>query len=1297
MSQTLLFPTDTTDKGTITDAGTNTGGLTIDGKPVCLLGSKVTHPQGPDILLNCSPGITLDGMPLALSGGSTALGAIQLPALAIMIDIEAGNVATGNALAPKVLGSQIKEFNEDKLESTLAHTAFLKFANNTDEYFFCWHLLCIFGAGPGVDAYRKLYKEARDGSLKNPPIHTVANDIVKYAGFSPSRECIYINREFILFANEQLTDEEPDTAKADDKQYDKSIWLSRVRLAAALVEEYGEYIYAHLWKIAGKKIKDAGYDAGATYAFNVLSDTMPEDKEINIIKGSVKDKLVNITLQFKWWHAHIAEITETNEGEDSTAQDGETELEDGEIIKKFGQGDGEILHERYHHGGIQREALKSIFPLQIPNLYYGNWLRDVSQAIDRLLLSTSGEYGKQKGMEAGKKMWVGCMNFSGTKEFILHPLKEDFDAVWEVVKSPINIIITDEKRKKLKNAAKYLYYCVHFLKAEEAFANEFGDIHQYIGCYRSEEHIDNPHQITKAETLMLNVADLQTDANLGEHSKCTLLQLNYDWYMKNYIRNGTDSYLTIGKGPTITAAAFITAKLTQACIKGNTIEGRIALGAALHTLQDYYAHSNYCEILLIAKGHNNVFPWVETGKYSIPDDFIVKEPFYTPVVKKPEPVYEIKRLVMAYCAEYTGKLPNKLKPTLPVNQPGQGPERASIIINTLPVPEYRTRVYIKSIIQPDRFSTYKPGPNGYVITKDWKKNVYPEEWTIYDNAYNRIVELPEVLNGHWKINKLQELVIYSNGSAVFDIYEPKIKRGAAYLPKYNPAIPRRQEILEEITLFRYNPYKLPVVTGKFGAFDAVHSLTDMVKENFTPASWQNEVLGNFLETVEKLADDLLKDAKKGGFRSDTQKEKLAYTGSLFAKAGGISEEISFSFDSLLKLITQFVSDTGGQFGENNRKDIDKTVKEANEVNEQNQKMLKKAFVKMLDLLGNLSTLNKEQLKKLVTSIKNVKTYYKALGMFVLKLVPMLMGYVVAWVARIVSGAIKSFQDYANELMRKCNYSLEDKTIHSYGLFTNPTHSQLAKDDYEKPLHTLAGKLAVFATREIGTLVDKCWNNKGVITSQILDSALQFITHPLDARNKHMTGKYGIEEMVVIPWISENLDKIAEASKPKVRQWIINTLKSVIDAYNAMKQAAIQIGEKVVEMMKLIDKKIDDVKNAYDELERKTKEGFYKMEQELNNMIERSEKKLQQTIEELIIKMNIELEDASRYSIAQGNRELNRERQAAPYIQSINYCKAEIAALRDINPARTIAVLDRWCKRKYDNRFSALKEKQIIIT
>jgi len=73
MSQTLLFPTENTDKGIILDAGSNTGGLTINGKLVCMLGSKASHPQGVDSLLFHSGGITLDGVPIAISGNKNHL------------------------------------------------------------------------------------------------------------------------------------------------------------------------------------------------------------------------------------------------------------------------------------------------------------------------------------------------------------------------------------------------------------------------------------------------------------------------------------------------------------------------------------------------------------------------------------------------------------------------------------------------------------------------------------------------------------------------------------------------------------------------------------------------------------------------------------------------------------------------------------------------------------------------------------------------------------------------------------------------------------------------------------------------------------------------------------------------------------------------------------------------------------------------------------------------------------------------------------------------------------------------
>ena len=79
----------------------------------------------------------------------------------------------------------------------------------------------------------------------------------------------------------------------------------------------------------------------------------------------------------------------------------------------------------------------------------------------------------------------------------------------------------------------------------------------------------------------------------------------------------------------VTAAEFIVAELDAALVAGRTSEGFRRLGAALHVIEDYYAHSNFVELSLIELGHSNVFPWAGTKIVSSDPDIDGKFPIVT--------------------------------------------------------------------------------------------------------------------------------------------------------------------------------------------------------------------------------------------------------------------------------------------------------------------------------------------------------------------------------------------------------------------------------------------------------------------------------------------------------------------------------------------------------------------------------------------------------------------------------------------------------------------------------------------
>ncbi|KAF5024554.1 hypothetical protein F66182_3317 [Fusarium sp. NRRL 66182] len=130
--------------------------------------------------------------------------------------------------------------------------------------------------------------------------------------------------------------------------------------------------------------------------------------------------------------------------------------------------------------------------------------------------------------------------------------------------------------------------------------DEFDVTRERLGCYTHVEHIDNPKgypsnakEIDERLRGPLNPQELEFDPETG---------------MKNYIANS-------GKGWD-TSADYVTRQLRE-CIRlgrdknpRSKKEAFIHLGAALHTLEDFSAHSNFTELCLHELGEHDVFAFV---------------------------------------------------------------------------------------------------------------------------------------------------------------------------------------------------------------------------------------------------------------------------------------------------------------------------------------------------------------------------------------------------------------------------------------------------------------------------------------------------------------------------------------------------------------------------------------------------------------------------------------------------------------------------------------------------------------
>ncbi|KAJ4292439.1 hypothetical protein N0V90_009101 [Kalmusia sp. IMI 367209] len=224
----------------------------------------------------------------------------------------------------------------------------------------------------------------------------------------------------------------------------------------------------------------------------------------------------------------------------------------------FGAGNiaslSKIEGQNWRHGDIEDTLLtllisgrtgKKFSKMDVKRVYFGNWLRDYSQAVD---VGTV----KMVSAEAIRiLLWVlGFLSFGyGTKEF-------------EVTRDR-------------------------------------------LGCYRPEEHIDNPKDY--ADNLDARDYDRRLRGPVDERRE---LSVDERTGLKNYIASED-----LG----ITTSAGMVRDLLRRCIDlGQRSGGRgpdfyealRLLGTATHCLEDYSAHSNYTELALIELGAHDVFPHV---------------------------------------------------------------------------------------------------------------------------------------------------------------------------------------------------------------------------------------------------------------------------------------------------------------------------------------------------------------------------------------------------------------------------------------------------------------------------------------------------------------------------------------------------------------------------------------------------------------------------------------------------------------------------------------------------------------
>ncbi|KAI2641108.1 NIMA-interacting protein tinc [Xylaria nigripes] len=227
----------------------------------------------------------------------------------------------------------------------------------------------------------------------------------------------------------------------------------------------------------------------------------------------------------------------------------------------FGAGNiagiSKVEGQNWRHGDIEDTLLtllmaravggKKFSKLMVSRVYFGNWLRDYSQAIDVATV-------KSVSAEAIRLLLcvLGFMSFGfGSKEF-------------------------------------------------EVTADR-------LGCYRPEDHIDNPKNYANNEDASRYYNKLR-----GPVDESVELAIDEETGMKNYIANERVNIMTsaLHVRRLFSESIKLVRNYQHNPIKADFFEALRLMGTGLHCLEDFLAHSNYTELALIEMGENDVFPHV---------------------------------------------------------------------------------------------------------------------------------------------------------------------------------------------------------------------------------------------------------------------------------------------------------------------------------------------------------------------------------------------------------------------------------------------------------------------------------------------------------------------------------------------------------------------------------------------------------------------------------------------------------------------------------------------------------------
>ena len=1144
MSQTIALLTDITSEGSV--ILTQQTGAKLNGMPIATRGSKITYKGSPtDQPIEFVSGVLLNGQPLTFVGAKTSSGATLMSTGKTTASI--GKVERDTKEPQKSIEKKPRKI---VLKSTYPYEELHKISKELSKSTFIMLLTSFFEDDIPWKAYENLYRRLRRKKIAlMPPIVVVEEHLKgnKYAAFDSESGVIEIRRSCVIQAVEGN-----ETEREEAKQL----------LLLALLEEYGHYIDYYLRNCISTVGGDAKRDEGAVFSY-FLTNYWVTDEKIDFGTIEIDGVVTPLSLDFS------KVVQDYNDLRDRIEKD----LKEGSR-EYFSSGKKDSNHNRYGHFDFIKvlEKKKILNKYGVCWIYLGNYLRDMSQVISPMLIALSQEdrqiiegvskdYLKYKpefleSFLLTQKTWANVIEVLAARTIIteieteLEKGDSEVPNFFEKILRPSavgwseeNIVVFDNRsrirkyRQILKNKTKdlgldvieYAGKYVHFIKYFDEVTPGL------LGISRTEEHIDNP------------LTTFTFNQNTKDYFYCppeAKPPLTEVYGMKRYIRNeisgierGVDDQIKGAKGKGEYAAGLPTAVETMRKFfkegvttfkdRDKTNKDRLLgltnIGAALHILEDYFAHSNFCEVLLIKLGVS-AYPWVDVSDAELKN--------YNNSQKK----FKVENVL----SKDNSNNPNKA-------------DKISYFQNIDTLYTYWSR-------EGDCILLPSFEVDGiYFLAKTKKEKRYK----LYLANFKK--EKPTTSKGNTEI-KQKKIITIPDRNIRFSLEDLPLNIANAEKAPLKDCTSKREKVIRsykglrchivddnifnnEGSLYNHAQY-IPIVTGFFATDDAVHSIVELLEESI------------------KIEEVSLYTMIIGGGEGDKP----------------VMLELA---DMIIIYILREL--TLRQYEENGV---------AIDTGENTSSKFLELYIKYIEYRDTLNRL-----------IDIYKKYRISRYM----LYP--LETIVEYIKKQVKNFIKKIVKNVLETLAKAIVFVQNANIDRIG--TNPTHSQLAKDEPDHPLHSLAGTLARHCIAEMKDIFEALasaenkYKTKGMdeitlapndIAELFIEKALSFMQHPcqtdwadaialewLQATPEHLRALHKHEYLFRIAKdtgeetkrLLKELDKLVHSKQQlvdEVRGFIQKTTSKIDDFITKIDNLLKKLGKQVREEVERVKREVIEYKD-----------------------------------------------------------------------------------------------------------------------